>query len=260
MMAIMIMRLLRIPYYINIDGEAFLDGTGLKSRMKRFMIRGARGYLAAGERSAAALKKVVGDKPVIPYYFSSLDETELQVNGAEAFRQRSEAVLIVGQYMDYKGLDVALRVAQMDPKRTYKFVGMGNRTELFVREHQPDKLDNVQIIPFLQKDYLQQEYRSCAAMLLPSRQECWGLVVNEAASFGMPIVSTWGSGAAVEFLSQEYPKYLAEPGNEIDLNNKLQALLEDDNIEEYQSFLLEKSKQYSIERCVLAHLNAFDIH
>ena len=97
-------------------------------------------------------------------------------------------------------------------------------------------------------------------MLLPSRRECWGLVVNEAASFGMPIVSTWGSGAAVEFLSQEYPQYLAEPGNEFDLNNKLQALLEDDNIEEYQSFLLEKSKQYSIERCVLAHLNAFDIH
>jgi len=50
---------------------------------------------------------------------------------------------------------------------------------------------------------LEEEYKTCAMLVLPTRQECWGLVINEAASFGMPIVSTWGSGAAVEFLSKD---------------------------------------------------------
>jgi glycosyltransferase involved in cell wall biosynthesis len=93
-------------------------------------------------------------------------------------------------------------------------------------------------------------------LVLPSRQECWGLVINEAASFGMPIVSTWGSGAAVEFLAADYPQYLAEPGNAQGLLQCIRALLASDDKETYSRFLREKAKDYSIERSVQAHLTA----
>ena len=42
---------------------------------------------------------------------------------------------------------------------------------------------------------------------------CLRLVVNEAASFGTPIVSTWGSGAAMEFIGDDYPQFLAKPAD-----------------------------------------------
>lgn len=54
-------------------------------------------------------------------------------------------------------------------------------------------------------------------LILPTRQECWGLVVNEAASFGTAVISTNGSGAAVEFLFEKYPFLLAEPDNDENL-------------------------------------------
>lgn len=89
---------------------------------------------------------------------------------------------------------------------------MDFRTEQFIADME-GLPDNVEVVPFLQKSELETEYGRCRMMVLPSRQECWGLVINEAASFGCPIVSTWGSGAAIEIVSDNYPQFLAEPGN-----------------------------------------------
>lgn len=255
MMAILVMRLFHIPYFLNLDGEPFLDGRGLKAKLKRFFLTGAEKYLVAGEKAAESLRKITGDREIIPYYFSSLSEEEISINRARSQgRVRNDTILVIGQFFAYKGMDVALEAAQMDLSMRYKLVGMGSRTEQFVKDHEIP--ENVEIIPFLQKEELEREYQSCAMLVLPSRQECWGLVINEAASFGMPIVSTWGSGAAVEFLADAYPEYLAKPADAEELLRCIRKLLESDTKEAYSGTLLEKSKKYSIERSVQAHWNA----
>ena len=151
---------------------------------------------------------------------------------------------------------MALRVACMDSSIRYKFVGMGKRTELFLKE-MGNMPENVKVIPFLQKSDLEEEYRRCSLLLLPTRQECWGLVVNEAASFGTPIVSTWGSGAAMEFIGDRFPQFLAKPGDANSLLECVRQCLKADN-SEYSVYLKEMSKKYSIERSVDAHLKAFE--
>ena len=82
-------------------------------------------------------------------------------------------------------------------------------------------------------------------------------MVNEAASFGTPIVSTWGSGAAMEFIGDGYPQFLAKPGDAGSLLECIRQCLKADN-GEYSAYLKEVSKQYSIERNVDAHLKAFE--
>ena len=104
-------------------------------------------------------------------------------------------------------MDIAVQVAELLPEFKFKFVGMGKRTAEFIADTHADQLANVEIISFLQTAALEEEYRKCKMLILPTRQECWGLVVNEAASFGTPVVSTNGSGAAVEFLFEKYPFY-----------------------------------------------------
>ena len=256
MLAMLAMRLFRRKIILNLDGEPFLDGGGLKGKLKRFFVKKADQYLVAGVKSAESLRKIVGDKPVIPYYFSSLTAEEIRAHGQAALQcQRNDTVLVVGQYFDYKGMDVALAAARMDPTIHYKFVGMGGRTELFRQEQQVP--ENVELIPFLQKQELEKEYQTCGMLLLPTRQECWGLVVNEAASFGMPIVSTWGSGAAVEFLAERYPQYLVQPGDA----HSLLACIKDlrKNVDKnYCECLLEASRWYTIERTVEEHLAALN--
>lgn len=257
MMAILAMRFLHIPYILNVDGEVFLTGSGLKNRLKRFFLTGADKYLAAGEKAVKSLKSVAGGKQIIPYCFSSLSEGELVEHRVMAGAcERGEVILVVAQYLAVKGLDVALEAARLDQSLRFKFIGMGARTEQFLNDFEGMIPPNVEIVPFLQKQELEEEYKRCAMLVLPSRQECWGLVINEAASFGTPIVSTWGSGAAVEFLADEYPQYLAKPGDAEALLWCIRKCVHSENRADYSSFLLGKSKAYSIERSVEEHLSA----
>lgn len=257
MLLIMLMKILRKPYILNLDGEIFADGNSVKSKVKRFFLNGAKKYLIAGEKSAQSLQRIVGDKEIIPYYFSSLTQAELKKN-SQTTSEREKFVLVVGQYLDVKGIDVALDAAKMNEDISYKFIGMGNKTDDFIKMYCPDGQKNVEFIPFLQKEELEEEYKKCAAFVLPSRQECWGLVINEAASFGTPIVSTWGSGAAVEFLDGEYSRYLASSGDCESLYKCIEDLLGSDS-SQYSSYLIEKSSFYSIESGVKAHIAACEI-
>jgi len=253
----LLMRLFRIPYIINADGEVYIEGDGLKAKIKRSLLSGAKGYLSAGEVSSNSIKRISKDVPVATYYFSSLSDDELKAHAQKPL-ERNDTVLVVGQYFPYKGMDLALSVAKKNLDIKYKFIGMGKRTEQFIKENHVDELPNVEIIPFLSKEELEHEYRTCGVLLLPSRRECWGLVINEAASFGTPIVSTRGSGAAVEFLSGEYSEYLAQPDSVDDIYEKLVALISSENKEQYSEYLINKSADYSIEKAVKAHIELFE--
>lgn len=254
-LAMAYMRMRQIPFIINLDGEPFI-GNGMKAFVKKIILRGANGYLTAGVKTGDSLKAAIGDsKPITPYYFSSLTNKEIVKNTC-LDTKRENFVLVVGQYFDYKGMDVAFRTACMDNSIRYKFVGMGKRTELFLQE-MGNMPDNIEVIPFLQKKELEEEYKKCAMLLLPTRQECWGLVVNEASSIGTPIVSTWGSGAAIEFLGDAYPQYLAQPGDAESLLTCIHRCMTEDSAD-YSEYLKSISKKYSIERSVEAHIRAFN--
>ena len=258
-MAIGWMRLLHIPYILNLDGEIHM-GTGLKKRLKLAVLKGASKYLVAGKTAARSLQENLPGAEIVPYNFSSLTEAELASReNASPDTERNNTVLVVGQYLECKGLDVALEVAKMDPSFSYKFVGMGSRTDLFCQEWGADAIPNVEVIPFLQKEALNREYRTCSMLILPSRKECWGLVINEAASFGTPLVSTWGSGAAVELLSEEYPQYLALPDDAASLHEAICRLRSCGEKEEYGCYLQKKNRDYCIENICQTHLNVFGV-
>lgn len=260
MLAMLAMRIIGMKYTVNLDGEPFLGGTSIKAYLKRFFLSGAHQYVVAGEKAAQSVRDALGVDKVIPYYFSSMTEAELAAHRMEAGScTREDTILVVGQYLGCKGIDVALEAARMDPQNRYKFVGMGRRTELFCKDFEGRIPANVEIVPFLQKKELEEEYKNCALLVLPSRQECWGLVINEAASFGTPIVSTWGSGAAVEFLAEQYPEYLAEPGDAESLLRSIKHCLNDNCSAEIGEYLLHKSTRYSIENNVVEHLKVLSI-
>jgi len=203
------------------------------------------------------LSKYVSKDKIYPYYFSSLTKKEIEDNSKHLNKNNNKKVLVVGQFLYVKGLDIALECAKLDKNIEYRFIGSGNRSITLEEKVKEMNLKNVEIIPFLSKEELYKEYQSCLCLLLPSRQECWGLVVNEAASFGCPIVSTYGSGAAVEFLKNDYSEYLAKPNDSKDLYDKLKILIEDKKNSKYKNYLINSSKNYTIENSVSETIKLF---
>lgn len=255
MLAILCMRLLKKKYILNIDGEYFLEGNSIKQRIKRFLIKGADKYLIAGEQSAKNLSKIISQNKIFTYYFSSLTKKELEKNATKQNKNINNSVIVIGQYYDYKGLDMALQVAKLDQNLKYKFIGSGKRSSLLEEKVKEMNLNNVEVIPFLQKKQLYKEYQNCLCMFLPTKQECWGLVVNEASSFGCPIISTYGSGAAVEFLKEKYRNYLSNYNDIEGIYTNIKEILENLKTKKYKEYLINCSKKYSIEIMVEKTLN-----
>lgn len=256
-MAMLFMRIIRKNYIVNLDGEIFLRGKSLKTTLKIFFLKGASHYLIAGNSAQKSLAQIVDNNKITSYPFSSLTQNEISIN-SKLNNMKRTGILVVGQYYDYKGLDVAIKVAKEMSDTEWTFVGTGKQTERFCEEQQIENYRNIKVIPFLQKKELYDEYRKCRVLVLPSRQECWGLVVNEAASIGTPIVATWGSGAAVDYLSDsQYRCFLAKPDDMQDLAKKIKYCLKQKS-DEYSDFLVRRSKMYSIERCIEKYMSVID--
>jgi glycosyltransferase involved in cell wall biosynthesis len=262
MAAIGRMRRRHVPYAVNSDGMVFETGSTLKCAARRHVLCGADAYLCAGEACVPSLRRVVGrDAFVAPYPFSSLTgERTRELARADAVRDPG-LVLVVGQYEDYKGLDVMLdAIPALSDGLRFRFVGMGRKADDFRALVKTKGLsDDVEVVPFLKPDDLAAEYLRAGLLVLPSRQECWGLVVNEAAACGCPVVSTWGSGAAVEFISRYYPQFLAEPGSAASLALTVDNFLRrpDSEKREYSAFLRQKAADYTIEATVDVHVRLF---
>lgn len=258
------MRRRHVPYIVNSDGMAFETGSAAKRIARRHVLRGADANLCAGEACIPSLRRVVGrDALVGAFPFSSLTPArteELPRAGAERDPD-PDLVLVVGQYGDYKGLDVMLDAIPSLPQGLrYRFVGMGRKANEFRALVQGKGLsDAVKVVPFLKPDDLAREYLRAGLLVLPSRQECWGLVVNEAAACGCPVVSTWGAGAAVECVLQTNPQLLAEPGSADSLALAAGEFLRrpDGENREYSAFLRRKAAGYTIEAQVDAPLRLF---
>lgn len=259
MAAIAHLRSKGIPYVVNLDGPLF--DTPLPKRIVRdWVLRGADAYLVAGGRSASSLRGVAQNAPVVAYPFSSLTAAQIAKAVSSDVKRDPCLVLSVGQFEPYKGLDVLLSAAQELSHLQFRVIGAGARNDELKQLADNMGVTNVETIPFLSPDELTYEYERASLFVLPSRQECWGLVINEAASHGTPLVSTWGSGAAVEFLSGAYPQFLAEPDDSGSLANSIRAALSlgPQAQSEYSSFLRQKASEYTIEAMVDAHMSLFE--
>lgn len=254
--AIMRLKMAGRKYVINVDGEYF-DGPGIKKRIRDLMVKDADGYLIAGEKTGAALRRLVGEDKVRSYHFSSLCRREVEQNASERWRE-GESYLCVGQYAQYKGLDVLVDAFVQIPDEKLTIIGSSSKTDELRAYIDSVGACNIDVVPFLQKEELGCRYRNCKAFILPSRQECWGLVMNEAASFGAPIIATRGVGAARDFLVGNSP-LLVNPESPRDLvravsyygslDAAVKTALSDD--------LLVRSSGYTIERTVEEHTTAF---
>jgi glycosyltransferase involved in cell wall biosynthesis len=70
-------------------------------------------------------------------------------------------------------------------------------------------------------------YNMADVFVLPTLHDPWGLVVNEAISFDLPVVVTEAAGSE-EFVRQEEVGVVVDPANSADLEHALRRLITDE--------------------------------
>jgi glycosyltransferase involved in cell wall biosynthesis len=144
-------------------------------------------------------------------------------------------VLYFSRIVELKGLDVLLRafagLASRRPEMRLMIAGEGPFRPHCERLRDELNVPNVQFVGSVPNEEAWKYYRQADVFVLPcsgKRQaEAWGLVVNEALSMSLPVVTTEAVGCVPDLVQHGRNGYVVAPGDVDALREALRSLVED---------------------------------
>ena len=166
-------------------------------------------------------------------------------------------ILAIGQMIHRKGFDVLLKAAKdLDPETGIYFVG-GEAKEEYWKLREELGLKNVHFLGFQKKERLAQYYKAADVFVLPTREDIWGLVINEALAYGLPTITTDRCVAGLELIEDGINGYVVPVEDADALAEKIQAVLASD-LGQMGKAALEKVRPYTLENMARTHAEIFE--
>ena len=263
LLAIAWCKLRGIPYCLEADGAFPGSGRGLKELIKTQAVRGAAMYLSTcRELDKYYLHYGAEAQRIRRYRFSSLGETDIlpQCPSREeknAIRgelgiQEEKVLLSIGQFIPRKGIDLLLQAANGMDKRIGIYIIGGTPTEEYLTFARENDLTSVHFVPFQEKEALKRYYIAADAFVLPTREDIWGLVVNEAMAFGLGVVTTDRCNAGLELIQNGKNGFLVPTEDVHALREAILACLVDSRA--LGQAALETIRPYTVQTMAADHI------
>lgn len=265
MMATEFMRREKIPYFISTDGGFIKSDNAVKRMVKTHFLSGARGYFSPSAISDDYLTYYGVQRELIHRYpFTSISKNKI-LKGPLSLEEKKnirkelnikekKIILGVGQIIHRKGWDLLIKTSIDFPSEVGFYVIGGKATEGLLQLIQEHKISNIHFIDFKSTQLLENYYKAADMFVLPTREDIWGLVVNEAMAYGLPVITTDKCIAGLEMVKNGENGYIIETNNPIQLGEKIRLLLETDMLRyEIGNNNLKKASNYTIEKMAYAY-------
>jgi glycosyltransferase involved in cell wall biosynthesis len=164
----------------------------------------------------------------IIYDMYSADVRRFRTAGQAAMDRKSlrypRRLLFVGRFEPVKGLDTLLQAwSLLDGRRggwELHLVGNGSLRDRL------EAAPGVVVKEFMQPDRLVGEISEAGCVVLPSRDDPWGVVVHEFAAAGLPLVISDAVGAGTMFLIPGMNGYRFKVGDAVDLARAIKTVID----------------------------------
>lgn len=270
MLAIQTMKLRNIPFILNIDGGFIKEDSKASYLIKKYFISSAKWWLSTGGESSKYLTYYGANKEnIFVYPFTSVKKEEV-INKIISVKQKikykeklgifkKRLVISVGRYINSKGFDKLIEAwKDVDKETQLLIIGSGPEEEYLESLIIKNKLKNVKLIQFKQKEELKEYYLAADLFILPTKSDVWGLVVNEAMAFGLPIITTNKCIAGIELIRNDVNGYIIQCDNSKVMSERINEVLEkDDNLEAMGKNNIQKMQMYTIEKMAQVHYDIF---
>ncbi|WP_285959008.1 glycosyltransferase family 4 protein [Thomasclavelia spiroformis] len=265
--AIIYMKLKGISYEIESDGGFVGTGKGLKEMFKKWLLSGAKLYFStAEEHDNYYLTYGAKSDQIVRYPFTSLFEKdilehpvdekikenlrkELQIN-------EEEVILAVGQFIYRKGFDVLIKAASLLPSKVGIYIVGGEPTEEYLQLRKKYNLKNVHFCGFMKTQELEKYYILADIFVHPTREDIWGLVINEAMAKGLPVITTNRCVAGLELITDDSIGQIIPVGDAHKLALAISKQIETIS-NERSNLVLNRIKEFTVEQMAQVHLKAF---
>ena len=158
-------------------------------------------------------------------------------------------ILYVGSMAERKGLDLLFRsLRYLNCSWNLHVVGNGDDREAADRKGLTGKLglqDRITFCGYLEGDALYQEYAEASLFVLPTREDCFGLVLLEAAVKGVPITASKYADGAYDIVEEGITGTIADPYDAPLFARAMETVLTDSKFEEHAA--VQDLSRFSLE-------------
>ena len=251
-----------IHFIHSSDGGMIKEDSAIQRKIKRYFIGHASAWLGTGKTTSEYFEYYGAKKDMIfGYPFTSISINDIlrepdSIDFKKLLRSRlkmseDKIVISVGQFIHRKGFDVLIKAAAKLSSIGVYIIGGSPSEEYY---HLKDRLDasNVHFVEFKDKKGLSEYYRAADVFVLPTREDIWGLVINEAMAYGLPVITTNKCVAGMEMVEEGINGTIIMPDNVEELVKAMIHWTMNDK-EAGSMASLEKARQYTIEKMAVRH-------
>ena len=250
-------------YIIEGDGAFDRPCNFIRRKLKQKFFRNAEKLLYTSEEHRNYYLRFGARKEQLFWYpFSSVSrEDVLDANGLLKRIDKPNGspfvFLSVGRFLDLKNFETAIRASGKAHVQNSKMIIVGGEpTPKYLKIIEEENIKNVEFLPFMDSKKLYCLMQQCDCFVFPSLNDIWGLVINEAAANGMPIISSRGALSAVEIQHHSDGIILYDGLDVDDLAAKMQAVasLSKDDLLGMSLNNLRAVSSYTIEAMAEKHM------
>lgn len=211
----------------------------LKKYILNFLFKKTNGFLTTGKANEDFYKYYGADpKKMTRFYFSwgyegffakaqTMKSKRSDIRKSLSIENDDFVMLYVGRLSQEKNPGIILDAfnnLSIKNKKLF-FVGDGPLRLEIEQKIKVTKAKGVFLVGFQNRDNIGNFYAIADVLVLPSSSETWGIVVNEAMCFGLPIIVSDQVGAAVDLVKNRYNGFVFPVGDTGKLVSALNALI-----------------------------------
>lgn len=204
-------------------------------------VKNADACIAIGTRSKEYLQTLGAKEKSVATALSTVDVPFFVQNSKITLKEKAAlrkklgipnthfVLLYVGQFIGRKGVETLLEAVKIlnKPKLSLILLGYGPEKEQYQAYIGQHGLSNVKFVDHQEVAELAKTYACADLFVLPSTEETWGLVINEAMACGLPIITTDKVGAAPDLVLQGKNGYTVTANDPDQLAKMIKKLYQD---------------------------------
>lgn len=226
----------KVPILYASDSNVFAEPGGVRGALKRVVVswiyRRIAAFLVSGATNDAhyeAYGVPAGKRFPVPWavdnerYAKAADNARAsreEIRARWGVAEGRDVVLFSGRLSPEKDPLTLLRAVESDPRLHMVVAGSGPLDEEVNRGGAERLAGRFTALGFVNQGTLPSVYAAADLLVLPSRFEPWGLVVNEALAAGCPVVAADRVGAAHDLVP---PAFRFGTGDPADLARAIEA-------------------------------------
>lgn len=219
-------RLQKIPYISWTDGTLYSERNinELQKWIRKFIIRHSSAFLASSTKAKEAQIAYGAEPQKCFVSFLTVDIEKYKVRPEKREKNR---ILCVGSLIERKGIDLLFSAVQeISEDYTLVLAGSGPERERLWKLSKELGIDQyVKFLGNLSQEELKKEYAKSGIFVLPTREDCFGLVILEAMCAKLPVVCSKYADGVYDLIEDGKNGYILDPYQTKEFGKCLQGLL-----------------------------------